>query len=124
VDAWLPILTLAAGIVTGLFGGIGVERYRAQRKDLDHRRDHYHRYLSAVDAWEFADSTGGDESAAYEAMTYHQQAIEVFGNRKVSQAIEELSVVLGESAVYDARQDLVKAMNRDVGPRRWIFLST
>jgi hypothetical protein len=128
VDEWLPILTLLGGIITGVFGGVGVERYRAQRKDLDHRRDHCHRFLTAADAWVEAEGQGygqGMEGAERE-MTYHRQGLEVFGNRRVTKAMAELEGTMGDpDADYPAaRERVVDAMNRDVGPRRWIFFRT
>lgn len=124
----MEIVALIVGIITGLFGGVGVERYRAQRKDLDHRRDHCHRFLTAADAYTDAEAQGfghGMENAERE-MTYHRQGLEVFGNRRVTEAMAELENAMGDpDADYPAaRQRVVDAMNRDVGPRRWIFFST
>lgn len=130
------IYALISGIAVGLFGGVGLERYRDARKDHEHRQGYYHRYLQAADAYseaasgvpEAAGSGAVPEPSGYvpdlsdleDKLAAQRQGIEVFGASEVVSAIEALEAVLGErsEAERDARAALVAAMRRDVAPRR------
>ena len=131
----------SASACPGLFGGIGLERYRYARKDLEHRQGYYHRLLAAFDDYTSAASDLGRAEATgatvadFEEGPYpdtdtmerlraaierERQGIEVFGARGVSTAARDFERVLNKfGAVEPARERLVNAMRRDVGPRRF-----
>jgi hypothetical protein len=118
-------LTVLGSILVGLFGGIGVERYRNARKDHEHRQGYYHRLLAAADAYADAVAEGSyppEVAAAETALISERQGVEVFGAKGIGQAAREFEQAVDREdwdAVPANRQRMIELMRRDVGPSRF-----
>ena len=119
----LELLSLVIGLGVGLFGGIGLERYRNARKDHEHRQANYHLLLGAADDFRNAHeepATPDQLSASSVRFAQLRQGIEVFGARKVMEATQDFELAVHEKRWNDAavaRRRMAEAARQDVGPR-------
>jgi len=118
------LLSLIVGLVVGLFGGIGLERYRNARKDHEHRQSNYHQLLGAADDFRNAHEEPAPQrklAAAAIHFAHFRQGIEVFGAREVMNATRNFELAVNEQRWDDAmaaREQMAEAAHQDVGPRR------
>jgi hypothetical protein len=120
------IVVAALALVGGLFGGIGLERYRNARRDHENRQNTYHQLLHAGDglrdSYEAADvMTMPGDARQY---AHFRAGVEAFGAWKAAEAANEWEDAIAASdwpEADEARKRLVKAIRRDVAPGfRWL----
>lgn len=123
----LEALSLIVGLAVGLFGGIGLERYRNARKDHEHRQSNYHQLLGAADDFRNAHEEPAPPrklAAAAIHFAHFRQGIEVFGARDVMDATHAFELAVQERRWEEAtaaRERMAEAAHRDVGPRSLRF---
>ncbi len=101
-------IAISAGvsIVLGLLGGIGPERFRNARKDLEARRDAYKALLALADkyelaCWEFSDATREEIAVLEREFGDARAVIEILGTDAVRAAAGqyEKGILDGDMAV-------------------------
>lgn len=119
----VELLAIIASVLVGVFGGVGLERYRNSRKDHEHRQANYHELFGAADDFRNAhEEPAAPDAIATASVRFarFRQGIEVFGARDVMRACQDFERAVNEHRWDDAsaaRESMIEAARRDVGPR-------